>query len=91
MLREDQETSPDRWRNMLRKLLTSVGSTLRRVPPKEDLDRSCQEEEDSILSAAGFAPTEVGWWVKGNVLFNRETALQVAQQELHERGDSISP
>jgi len=59
---------------------------------RENLDRSCQEEkEDSILSAAGFEPTEVGWWAKGNVLFNREVALQVAQHELHERGDGISP
>ena len=64
---------------------------MRRVP-REDHDRSCQEEEeDSILSAAGFEPTEVGWWAKGNVLFNREVALQVAQHELHERGDGISP
>ena len=86
-----QDLSHDRWRNMLRKLLTNVGSTLRRVPPREDLYRSCQEEEDSILSAAGFEPTVEGWWARGSVLLNREAALQVAQQELHKRGDSISP
>ncbi len=59
--------------------------------PNDDLDRSHQEEEDSILSAAGFEPAEEGWWVKGSVLFNRETALQVVQQELHKRGDDIFP
>jgi hypothetical protein len=32
----------------------------------EDPDRSYQEE-DSILRAAGFDPTEEGWWAKGNV------------------------
>jgi len=57
----------------------------------EDLDRSYQEEEDSILCAAGFEPTDEGWWAKGNVLFNREAALQVAQRELHKRGNDISP
>ena len=61
----------------------------------EDPGRSYQEEEekekDSILRAAGFDPTEEGWWAKGNVLFNREAALQVAQRELHKRGNDISP
>src|SRR5215203_4910329 len=52
----------------------------------EDPGRSYQEEEDSILRAAGFDPTEEGWWAKGNVLFNREAALQVAQRELHKLG-----
>ena len=61
----------------------------------EDPGRSYQEEEekekDSILRAAGFDPTEEGWWAKGNVLFNREAALQVVQRELCKLGSDISP
>jgi len=57
----------------------------------EDPGRSYQEEEDSILRAAGFDPTEEGWWAKGNVLFNREAALQVAQRELHKLGGATYP
>ena len=58
---------------------------------RKDLDRSCQEEkEDSILSAAGFRPMEEGWWARGSVLFNKETALRLVQQELHKSGDDTS-
>ena len=68
-----------------------MGSAFRRSP-EEDLDRSCQEEEeDSILRAAGFEPTEEGWWSKGDVLFNREAALEVAQRELQKQGDGVYP
>ena len=58
---------------------------------REDLYKSCQEEKaNCILSAAGFRPTVEDWWVRGSVLFNKETALQVVQQELHKSGDDIS-
>ena len=58
---------------------------------REDLDSSCQQEkEDSMLSAAGFEPTVEGWWARGSVLFNKETALQLVQQELHKSGDDTS-
>jgi hypothetical protein len=67
-----------------------MGSALRRSPG-EDLDSSYQEEkEDSILSTAGFRPTVEGWWARGSVLFNKETALRIVQQELHKSGDDIS-
>ncbi len=59
--------------------------------PSDDFDRSCKEKEDSILSAAGFEPAEEGWWVKGSVLFNRDTALQIVHQDLHKSGDDVVP
>ena len=59
--------------------------------PSDDFDRSCKEKEYSILSAAGFEPAEEGWWVKGSVLFNRDTALQIVHQDLHKSGDDVVP